>query len=111
MKSPFAQPEKSRAANVTIAKSRASIAQILRMLRNKSGDLITTLSLGNPSKQKSHRSMGGTQTKGENCFDGSATKRGLGAFCGVLGSRELTLTGFTPSNQSLVSSNHETLDG
>jgi hypothetical protein len=44
MKSPFVQPEKSRVANVTIAKSRGSIAQILRMLRNKSDDLITTLS-------------------------------------------------------------------
>ncbi len=51
MKSPFAQPEKTRVANVTIAKSRGSIAQILRMLRNKSGDLITTLFLRNPSKQ------------------------------------------------------------
>jgi hypothetical protein len=80
MKSPFAQPEKSRVANVTIAKSRGSIAQILRMFRNKSGDLITTLSLGNPSKQKSHPSMGGTQTEGENCFGQIRKQTRLGAF-------------------------------
>ncbi len=51
MKPPFAQPEKSRVANVTIAKSRILAVQVLRTLRNKSDDLITTLSLGNPSKQ------------------------------------------------------------
>ena len=32
MKSPFAQPEKSRVANVTIAKSRVLAAQVLRIL-------------------------------------------------------------------------------
>ncbi|SRR5258708_19087627 len=32
MKSPFAQPEKSRVANVTIAKSRVLAAQFLRIL-------------------------------------------------------------------------------
>jgi hypothetical protein len=53
MKSPFVQPEKSRVANVTIAKSKGSIAQILRMLRNKSGDLITTF-LGKSLEAKYH---------------------------------------------------------
>lgn len=35
MKSPFAQPEKSRVANVTIAKSRVQAAQVLRILSRK----------------------------------------------------------------------------
>jgi hypothetical protein len=35
MKSPFAQPEKSRVANVTIAKSRVLAAQVLRILSRK----------------------------------------------------------------------------
>jgi hypothetical protein len=35
MKSPFAQPEKSRVANVTIAKSRVLAAQVLRILSTK----------------------------------------------------------------------------
>ena len=34
MKSPFAQPEKSRVANVTIAKSRVLAAQVLRILND-----------------------------------------------------------------------------
>jgi len=57
MKSPFVQPEKSRVANVTIAKSRVLAAQVLRTLRNKSDDLITTLSFGPDRWQtsESHR--------------------------------------------------------
>jgi len=35
MKSPFAQPEKSRVANVIIAKSRVLAAQVLRILSRK----------------------------------------------------------------------------
>jgi hypothetical protein len=35
MKSPFAQPEKSRVANVTIAKSGVLAAQVLRILNRK----------------------------------------------------------------------------
>jgi hypothetical protein len=35
MKSPFAQPEKSRVANVTIAKSGVLAAQVLRILSRK----------------------------------------------------------------------------
>jgi hypothetical protein len=41
-------------ANATIAKSRGSIAQILQMLRNKSGDLITTPFLGKSLEAKYH---------------------------------------------------------
>jgi hypothetical protein len=47
MKSPFAQPEKTRVANVTIAKSGVLTAQVLRILSRKG--FSTAKSIANPS--------------------------------------------------------------
>jgi hypothetical protein len=48
MKSPFAQPEKSRVANVTIAKSRVLAAQVLRNLSRKGFGAATPIA--NPAR-------------------------------------------------------------
>ncbi len=53
MKSPFAQPEKSRVANVTIAKSRVLAAQVLRNLSRKGFGAATPIA--NPARAGSRQ--------------------------------------------------------